>query len=77
MWSGGGVGSLGFPIHTDLLKRPFITGACHLLVVVMLIEDFSAVTVATLTVLKLTKCRNKFTFSMDKIKFYYNFLKSG
>lgn len=49
---GGGVGSLGLPNHTDLLKRPFITGGCHLLLHTTVAVGFSAVTVAMLTVLK-------------------------
>lgn len=48
---GGGVGSLGLPSHTDLLKRPLITGGCHLLLHTVT-DGFSAVTVATLTALK-------------------------
>jgi len=50
--SNGGVGSLGLPSHTDLLKRPFITGACHLLLLTTVVVGFSAVTVTMLTVLK-------------------------
>lgn len=49
---GGGVGSLGLPSHTDLLKRPFITGGCHLLLHTTVAVGFSTVTVAMLTALK-------------------------
>lgn len=50
---GGGVGSLGFPNHTDLLKRPFITGGCHLLLHMTVTVGFSAVTVAIVIALKM------------------------
>ena len=36
--------SLGFPNQTDLLKRPLITGACHLL------EDIAALGVLSVSI---------------------------
>lgn len=63
MGGGGGEGSLGLPIQTVLLKRPLITGPCHLFPDVTQMLGFSAFIVATLTVLKSKKQNNESTDS--------------
>lgn len=51
--SDGNDDSPGLPNQTDLLKRPFITGACHLVLHIIVVVGFSAVIAAVVTTLKM------------------------